>query len=151
MIFVSGVISIVFQKNTLCTNYKFVWFIFARIVSIFALNGSFIDWLIDFFEGVGGGGDCSPTLPLSQLVHLCSSRQGITMGTCKTKSILPDLGIFTDILALSSIFLHIQHILTYFSKYFFSPRANQIVNIWVMDHLAIFLFQPRKKWSLQNF
>ena len=124
-----------------CVNFCLKWFMYLFIYLLFFWGGS----------GVGGGGHCSPTLPLSQLVHLCSSRQGITVGTCKTKSILPDLGMFTDILALSSIFLHIQHILTYFVKYFFSPRANQIVNIWVMDQLAIFLFQPRKNWCLQNF
>ena len=32
-----------------------------------------------------------------------SSRQGITMGTCKTKALQADLGIFTHILAYSGI------------------------------------------------
>ena len=36
-------------------------------------------------------------------------------------------------------------------KYFSGPRTNQIVNIWMINHLAIFHFQLRKKWCLQKF
>ena len=36
-------------------------------------------------------------------------------------------------------------------KYFSGPWANLIVNIWIVDHLAIFHFQLRKKRCLQNF
>ena len=36
-------------------------------------------------------------------------------------------------------------------KYFSGPWANHIVNIWIVDHLAIFHFQLPKKRCLQNF
>ena len=65
---------------------------------VFALNGLFIYlfiYLFIFFGGGGRGGQLPfPSLLLPLLVHLCSSRQGITTGTCKTKAILADLDIF---------------------------------------------------------
>ena len=52
-------------------------------------------WFLFFARGGRGQLPPSPSLLLPQVVYLCSSRQWITMGTCKTKAIPADLGIFT--------------------------------------------------------
>ena len=60
MILISGVISIIFQKNTLCTNKIRMIYFCTNFVNFLAEN-VFL-FLIFFFWGGGGGGDC-PTVP----------------------------------------------------------------------------------------
>ena len=87
-----------------------MWFIFANRVS-FCLK-----WFIYLFFGWS---DCPPSLLLPQIVHLCYSRQGITMGTCKTshsgrfRHIEVCSGIVKHILTSSGIINHIQALVSY--------------------------------------
>ena len=48
------------------------------------------------------------TITLIKLVATCSIWQEIKMGTCKSKALMADLGIFTNILAYLGIFRYVQ-------------------------------------------
>ena len=76
MILISGVISIIFQKNTLCTNKIRMIYFCTNFVNFLAEN-VFL-FLIFFFWGGEVGGDC-PTVP-PQLVRLLWGGHGPSAG-----------------------------------------------------------------------
>ena len=133
MIFISGVISIVFQKNTLCKN-KIRVIYFCRNCVNFCHNGLFID----FF----GGDDCpSPCChPIScTYVQVNKGLQWVHV----KEAIPPYLGIFTYILALSSIFWHsaitnhINELVSYIQIY-----SEPCVTVYFMKWIPWFFLIP---------
>ena len=112
MIFISGVISIVFQKNMLCTNKICVIYFCLNCVK-FCLK-CFI-YLVSWRGGEGVASAPHPFLLLPQLVHLCSSRQGITYnGNMEKKS---HSSRFWCIYIYSGIIKLIQELVSYIQIY----------------------------------
>ena len=121
-----------------------MWFIFAGIVSVFALM---VNLLIFFF---GGGGRLPLFLLLPELVHLCSSKQGITMGTCKRShsAIFRHIHLYSGIIKpilTFGITNHIHELVSYIQMY-----SEPCVTVYLMKWIPWFFLIPPWKQELNR-
>ena len=143
MIFISGVISMVFQKNTLCTS--------KICVIYFCLNRVNCCLKLFIYLFFGGGGRQLPP-PLCCYCSSCTyveldrkHSEDVQFTSCvhggqveiKCKNVWGTERAMNFDIPWNFIEEQLLH---NFMKFFSGPWANQMVNIWIVDHPAIFHF-----------